>query len=235
MGFTLKHRESDSRGAFVAWGTGFHYSYDPDTFVLSVLDARNSRPLLRIDFDHALSEAVTSYVEILEKTTQIDALTFSNSTTSNLPDIFDDRRLVPILEGSAKTAFYALDLANGNYARFGQRFCSEFSLKEMTLRTAIQLEIEKPYYFAKLETVHNNAVSAYAPYLHIVMLELARKTVQNLIAAEYGYHMQNSAHNLLMVSSKLSILARILDERYVPALGLTTTYRQASLLQTKKQ
>lgn len=216
MSFTLKHREQGSRGSFVAWGMGLRYEYDPAPQVLTISDAGKNRPLLYLDFDEDLSDSALFYTQILEKTTQTEALLFSNNTTVDLSEIFDDGKLIPILESSVRIARYGFDLKRGFFLRFTSFFCEDFLLKSLSIQAAARKGTDKPLYFATLQTINNHAITSCAPDLHTVMTELSQKTVHDLIAAELGCHMQTSAHNLLRLSSKLNILGRILDNNHMP-------------------
>lgn len=216
QGFTLKYREHNSRGSFVAWGIGFHYRYDPDTKILDIIDARRQKPLLFLDFDGKTSKDPLTFTRNLDKANQINALIFSNNTTNDLSETLEDRRLVPILENSVFLAHYCFDLNHGKFQRFAKHFCGDFALKNIQIDRVENINPEASYFLAELRTLNNNAITSRATSLHSVIRKLSEKAVQDLMTAEYGNVLSGSAHNLLTASSKLSIISRILDENFSP-------------------
>ena len=233
MGFTLKYRETGSRGSFEAWGMGFSYQYNPEELVLDVRDSRKSKPLLYIDFDQPLSKNPFLYIETLEKTTQIKALMFSNNITNDLSEIFDDSRLVAILEEAARLGRYSFDLKQNKFYRFGHFFCEDLRLKRIQIKHISGIDPKDSFYVAKLKTEHDNVVSSRACTLHGVMKDLSDKTLRDLITAEFGHQFDGSAHNLLTVSSKLATISHILDERFVPLQKIKDTKPVSSAVEAQ--
>lgn len=216
MGFALKFREVNSRGSFVASGIGFRYKYDPDALVLDVLNTRSEKPLLYIDLDQQLAKNPLLYIQLLEKTLQIKSLMFSNNVTVDLSDSFDEARLAAILEMAARIARYSHDLSLANYRRFDAELCRNMSLKRIQVKPISNLDPNGTFYVAKLTTLNNNSVSTRSCTVFNALRALSDKVVRELITTEFSYPSQTSAHNLLLVSSKLATISRILDDSFIP-------------------
>jgi hypothetical protein len=235
MGFTLKFTETGSRGSFVSAGTGFHYHYNPDTLILDILDARSNRPLLFIDFDQYTAKDPRAYVESLEKTTQIKALMFSNNGTTDLSESFDDTLLFAILENCARIARYSFDLRTSRFHRFSHYFCKDQFIDRVQIKKITSRDPSASFYVAKLKTLTAKTVNTRACTIPTVMRNLSEQVIRELITAEFTHPFQNPAHNLLNLSSILSMLGRVLDDSFVPAQYLHKTTAQNTPLQRAQE
>lgn len=225
MKFTLKHRDTGSQGEFVAWGIGFFYTYTPAKHRLDILHSHNEKPLIHVDLSDISARSPMEYVETLEKTTQIEALMLSNNTDLDLSAVYTDSRLLPILQGSVQIAAFGIDLKHQRFNRFAAMFCESFGLKTLGLKRTQYLKTQKNFYFAHMVTCYNNKTLASGHSLHGVMKALSEQTLSDLMASEFSHHTQNAAHNLLMVSSKLAILSRVLDKCFIPQNSSRKTSR----------
>jgi hypothetical protein len=200
----------------MAWGIGFQYAYDPAVGILDIIDAKKAKPLIYVDFDRKLSRDTLAYVQFFEKATQINALIFSNNNTLDLSETFDDKRLVAILEDSAKLARYALDLKRRKFKKFCEDFCQEYELHTMEIKRIGGRVPGTAFYTAMIRTKNLNEISVRSPSVSRIMTMLSDKTMQDLLTVEFGHHLGTSAHTLLTASSKLSALGRILDSEFNP-------------------
>ena len=216
MGFTLDYRETDSRGSFVSWGAGFHYRYSPDALILDVLDAKSEKPLLYIDFDQYTARDPRAYLENLEKITQIKALMFSGNATIDLSESFDHPRLIAILENCARIARYSFDLQTNKFHRFSHYFCKDQMIDRVQIKKISSLDPSASFYVAKLKTLNAKSVTTRACTVPTILRNLSEQVIRELITGEFSYPFQNSSHNLLNLSSILSILSRVLDENFIP-------------------
>lgn len=216
MGFTLKHRELDSRGSFVARGIGFEYEYDASSPVLSVIHARQKKPLLYIDCEKRLSKNPLAFVSDLEKATQINALVFSNRSNIDLSEILRERHLKIMLETSTMQASYSYDLKHDDFDLFEERFCKNYFLRKMRINKCISNERESELFRGELQTKTQNSIHSCGANLYSVMHALSNKTVNDLLANEFGHPLQKEAQNLMAISSNLSLIGKILDKNYHP-------------------
>jgi hypothetical protein len=212
----LDHREKDSRGSFVAWGTGFTYEYNSEKKALNIVHAIQNKPLIYIDLDRHLAKNPLLYARMLEKVTQVNALVFSNNHDINLADIFENNRLIPILENSAIVARHSYDLETEKFENFSYRFCETYILKSLQLTKYANRTPGSVFYAAEMKTENNNSVHARASQLNQLLDKLSEKTVRDLMTTEYNHHFYKSAQNLLVVSSNLSVMGRVLDKNFIP-------------------
>ncbi|MCF8495893.1 MAG: hypothetical protein K9G62_04405 [Alphaproteobacteria bacterium] len=160
------------------------------------------------------------YVKFLEKITVIKALIFSNHATANLTLTIDENRLPALLQNAAHLADHGYDLKTGRFEYFSGSFCRENGLGTLNLTRLRRPDFRKDLYKADLQTCHGNSISADSDRLHCVLEKLARRTINDLVAAEYKYRTEKSAENLLYVSSRLSTLAHTLDDGFNPEEAL---------------
>lgn len=216
MGFTLKHRELDSRGSFVAWGIGFKYGYDAAASVLKVTNARKQKPLTYIDFDDDMMSDPLGFTAALEKATQISALAFSNEQHLDLTELLGEMHLKVMLETSAMQARYSFDLEKENFERFERNFCDEYILSRLQFHKCENKNSNTLYYKGELETKNRNTVYCHHNHLHSVLKELSNKSLRDLMARECNYRSPATAQNLLAVSSNLHVISQILNKNMNP-------------------
>ena len=216
MGFTLKHREQDSRGSFVAWGIGFEYKYCAESSILNIINAIKRKPLINISFDELMAENALAYTGALEKATQINALTFSNGQHVDLSETLKERHLKIMLETSAMQARYSLDLEAERFERFERRFCRDYTLSRLRFNKCVNSIEETSFYRAELETSNYNSINCSGAHLYGVINKLSAKAMRDLMAREYGYREQSAAQNLLSASSNLGIISQILNKNFNP-------------------
>lgn len=216
MGFTLKHRELDSRGSFIAWGIGLEYEYDAGSGVLDIAQARRNKPLLYIECDDRLTSNPLSFTCALEKATQINALVFSNNASTDLSDILGERHLKVMLETSAMQASYCYDLEHEDFELFETRFCENHHLRKLRLDKCTNLRGENAFFKGELQTRAQNSIETCGAKLFSVVKKLSNKTIDDLLANQYSYPANKEAQNLLAVSSNLSLISKILDKNFHP-------------------
>ncbi len=216
ISFALRHREINSHGSFEAWGIGFHYEYDSDLKGLNIIHARSTRPLSYMSFDKKLSKSPLEFVKLLEKTTQVKALIFSNNKTVDLSETLDDARMSALLPGSALLAQQSFCFKNEALHKSEKKFCKDYSLKNFKIKRISADDSCKSFYSGTLETQRCNSIYVRVTHLHDILNYFSEKIVSDLIARETGYNLQSSAHTLLKMSYRLSVLARIIDESFIP-------------------
>jgi hypothetical protein len=216
----MKHTKADEAGSFVAWGNGFRYQYEAPNNTLSIAHLERQKVFSRLKFDHHLSKDPLSYVSALDKTNQIKALMYSNNTTTNLADTMDMERVAAIIETTTKISRYAYELKMMEFERFAGHFCSDFALKTLRIKKFTARNQETLFFVGRIQTQNNNSVCVRGCSMPALMAALSDRTLRDLITMEFGHRFENSAQNLLNVSSKLSTLSRVLDDNFIPAKRL---------------
>ena len=91
----MEHKRLNARGAFKAWGIGFHYEFDEQHKALDIIQARSLRPITYTHIGKPYSDQALSYAYFIDKAAQITALRMSNNTSCDLSDIVDYDKLIP--------------------------------------------------------------------------------------------------------------------------------------------
>lgn len=216
----MRHTKADKDGSFVAWGNGFRYNYEAGQNILSIAHLERQKVFTQLKFDRHLSRDPLAYVSTLDKTNEIKALMYSNNTTVNLADTMELDRMKAIIDITARISRYAYDLNGRDYDRFGGLFCADFSLKNLKIKQYNTRTAENLFLVARIQTMNNNSVCVRGCTAATLMAALSDRTLRDLITMEFGHRFDNSAQNLLNVSSKLSTLSRVLDENFIPSKRL---------------
>lgn len=216
MSFTLDYKEN-REGFLTAWGTGLKYEYDTHDTMLRISRREKQKPLARFNFDGHLSDDPLSYITALEKACQIKALMFSNNQTVDISKTLESERLKAILKSAARLSRYAYDLQTSKYERFCDAFARDFDLKAIKLKKFVSGNRANEFYVARIQTPHDNKICVRACTLAGITSALSEKTARDLITQEFGHRFEQSAYNLVQVSSRLSALSCILDEHFIPS------------------
>lgn len=212
----MKYEETCAQGSFKVWGAGFRYEYEAPNKLLNIAPLDEKRAIAHLKFDHHLSRNPLAFVEALNKTNQIHALMFSNNQTVNLADTLDVKRVASLIPTTARVSRFAFDLTNKNYSRFSSAFCKDFDLKSLILKKFRSDNSDTDLFLARMQTQSNNCINVRACTLSGLMSILSESTLSDLITMEFGHMSGRSAHKLLNAASKLSTIARILDENFIP-------------------
>ena len=216
MNVVLDYRET-THGSFKAWGSEFRYDYNKNKSALDILHQDTEGLLARLKLDQDVSSNALSYVQLVEKASQINALMFSNNATVKLMDTMRLERLQPIIKNIVKLSRHAYDLQTLNLDRFCHFFADEFDLQSVKIKKfTSRNENNSAFFIARMLTHHDNGISVRACTMTGIMAAMSDRTLRDLITMEFGHRFKGSAHNLLNASSKLSSLSYILDENFVP-------------------
>ena len=197
------------------------YEYNARTTTLNISRAERNIPLLTMGFDASLSNDPIGYIRLLEKTTQIKAIKFSNNASVNLAEILDDMKLPGILAASAQFALYAYELRLGNFTKFQEMFARHTALKNIEIKKLEGHDPKTRFYVVSAETKRNNLVSARSSTLHAALSYLADKFMQEIITKEFGSGSNAWLNSLLHISSILSNVAFVLNEGFDPSRKLS--------------
>ncbi|MCB1531475.1 MAG: hypothetical protein KDJ35_01265 [Alphaproteobacteria bacterium] len=216
MGFTLKHRETDSRGSFNAWGVGFDYEYDAKSESLYIIRARDKKPLLYINCEERLTLNPLQYTTALEKATQINAMVFSGNTNVDLSEILQGRQLRTMIKTAALQASYCFDLQQEDFDLFEQRFCETYLLRKLRLNKCVNADRSSAFFRGELQTKTQNSIESSGAKLYSVINSLSTKAMYDLLYNTYGQPSQEEAQNLIDISSNLALIGKILDKNFHP-------------------
>ena len=205
-----------SQDSFALTGAGILYMYDKHTKTLALHDLKREIEILTLTLTEEQAARPALYAEMIERAAQINALVFSNHESLTLPDIFDRMRLRHMLKACAQQAGMGFDLATGAYGRFGDAFARQHTLHRIELVRDDRRSGQQNHYKASLETHKKLAVIARSATLYQVIRKLSERTVHDLIARAYGYQSQNEAEHLLMASSTLATLSKIVNKDFTP-------------------
>ena len=212
----MEYKETDNKGSFDAWGSGFKYVYNSKKKYLHILSSRNRKPVLEIPFDHQGLENPYAYVRDINKAAEIFAMMISNNETVALDEILDGSKLSSILQSSVRIACYSHYLKTENFTQFSERFCSHFGLKDLKIKRIAGRTTAQDVYVGNLKTSRNGSTKAVSATLHGTIKDLSDKTVRDLLTNEHWSTRQNDAHNLLSVSTNLATISHIINKRFSP-------------------
>jgi hypothetical protein len=213
----MKYEEADSNGSFVALGIAFNFEFNAPLKVLSILNAANGRPLCYIDLDRNLADEPKTYIRLMERAGQIEALKLSNNATLDLTETLDEDKLAAILKNVGLIARYAFDLEKEKFKRFERHFCRDYNLAHLQIKQFSGFEPSSRFYAAFLETESHNAVSARSSTLPGLMSILAHKIVRELITKEMGYGYDRQSGYFMSAAARLASLNLILNKGFSPA------------------
>ena len=227
----MKLEGQKSGSGFKAWGKGFIYEYNAPRRELFITHALKGQLLVALPVDRRLSRRVHEYVRLLEKTTQIKALIFSNNNTVDLSQTFDNDKLIILLQSSAALAGYAFDLTFEKYRHFERNFCAQFGLLSLKIRKIESYGMEDDFYAGKLETLRKLTVDARHKSLNTTILSLSERILHDLIARELTLPSQSAAYSLLKISSELATIAHVINHDFDPMTKII--HEKAPLRQLK--
>jgi len=213
----LKHIKA-SNGSFTASGTGFLYNYTNKNKTLDIRAHRSDKLLYQLKFDRALTERADVFVDVFEKTSQINALMLSNNKTANLANTISGQRLAPIIKSTSVLSRYAFDLQIYDFNRFSKAFEAQYNFKNVKVKQFHPGQDTSEFFIARIKTMHNNVISVRGCCLSTLTGALSQKTSHDLISMEYGIHHDECVQRMLKASSKLSLLSLILDDNFWPEM-----------------
>lgn len=212
----VEHQETRQCGSFDAWGACFFYTYDAPNLELNIHLQEAEPPLITYAIGRRLHKKILTLVSYLDKAAQIKALMLSNGETIRIGETMEPRRLKGLTSALFDTALYALDLEAGKSRRFTTYMSQAYDLKHFSIKHFTCPTSETAYYRASLRTHSDNELVGRSLTLHGILMTVSEKIVGDLIALEFNAR-DNSAQNLLSLSSKLSSIGRILNEGFYPS------------------
>ena len=210
----LEYTKYQTGESFKAMGVGLAYEYDQSAKCLRLLDRHSQSCILEAQVALYASNTIKSFVELVEKTTQIQALLASGHSTYNITDIFSHERLAPYLETTLNFATMALFLELKEFNIFGEQFCEHYDLKAFTITPLTPASYSVDMYRITVETHHGNVVDYQAGTIHTCLNFISRQIISDLLLKETKNNFQHEAHVLLSASSTLSTLSLIMNHEF---------------------
>lgn len=215
MGITYRVLETCRNGSFKMWGVGFIYNYNAHTRIIDIIHARGKHLLMSITLDEDDARHARAYVQCIEKSCQIKAMLLSNNETINLVATLENERLYQILSSVTYLSELAFDLQTKKLNTFCSHIEANYNLESLFIKRMACHRSKSIYYKARLETIRGNEAIARAPTLPATLRLLSEYIIQDILPHEFTTE-ENYTSALLTISSKLSLISRILDQQYIP-------------------
>lgn len=225
---SMLYQTLSSGGSFKANGAGFYYSYDADENGLSVFRNISGCKTLNITLPKKIKNDPLLFVHQLEKATQIKALTLSNYTTIKLCETIVPEKLAAIAKSVSRLALNSFDLSNNDVGRFSNVLRRGFGLKEMDISYIDHSASGDPYYKAKIVTKKDNCIVVRDSSLPVTLKKLSDGIVSDMIMREFTSHTDQNSQKLLRLSTRISIISKILNESFIPERFLTNRIDSSS-------
>jgi len=212
----LDFKYLNDQGSFKAWSVGFSYEYDAETCILDIIHSRSQRPILYIDSDDSFADDPRGFVQVFDKSIQLNALTYSNNSSIDLSDVLDYDKLPAILNYIARLASYGFVLQNKRF----EEFAIDYNKKLGCCGVSITLEKASHYtpasYVTYFKMHDGNAVSRKDYLLHKAIASLSHAIVDDILMTKYLQAPADQAQALLGTASELYILSCIINQDFFP-------------------
>lgn len=162
---------------------------------------------------------ILELIQYFDKAAQIKALMLSNSSTINLSQTMEPRRLQGIANTLFDHALFAVDLDAGKFRRFTATLAHIYDLKHFSVKHFTCTKSATAYYRACLRTHNENELVGRSLTLPGILMTVSEKIISDLIALEFSTR-NNSAQNLLSLSAKLATVGRILNDGFYPSMKI---------------
>jgi len=213
---SMLYQTLGSCGSFKANGAGFYYTYNAEDNGLAIFRNISGCKTLNIILPRKIRDDPQLFVHQLEKATQIKALTLSNNTTIKLCETIVPEKLAAIAKSISRLALYSFDLSNNNAQRFSSVLQRGFGLKELDISYIDHAASGDPYYKAKIVTKKDNCLVVRDSSLPVTLKKLSDGIMSDMIMREFTSHTDQNSQNLLRLSTRISIISKILNKSFIP-------------------
>lgn len=201
-------------------GLGLFYKIEnkKSSTTIAVQNKKSGQNVLNICFETAdrIVENIQHFLQLFEKTTQVQALMLSNNQTCDITDIFNTSRLYVYLQNTYKTALMIYDIENGHFEDFHGVFAKTYNLKSLDLAQKSQNIKTDTYYYATLETEAGITIRAHAKKVSQCLYNLSKNMLAELIAVNMNNTSLTKTNRYLSASSKLVTISLVLDSYFYP-------------------
>lgn len=213
---SMLYQTLGSCGSFKANGAGFYYTYHAENNGLAIFRNISGCKTLNITLPQKIKDNPQLFVSHLEKATQIRALMLSNNATIKLCETIVPEKLAAIAKSVSRLALNSYDLSNNNVDRFANILRRGFGLKELDISYIDHAASGEPYYKAKIITKKDNCLVVRDNSLPVTLKKLSDGIVSDMIMREFTSHTDQNSQNLLRLSTRISVISKILNESFIP-------------------
>ena len=214
---SMLYQDESPCGSFKACGAAFDYLYNAQDHGLAIFRNVTGCKTLNITLPQKIKENPQLFVHQLEKATQIKALMLSNYQTNKLCETIVPEKLAAIAKSVSRVALNSFDLGNNRVSRFSDVLRRGFKLKELEIDYIDHSSTGSPYYKAKIVSYRDNCIVVREDTLSDTLRRLSDSIVSDLILREFSSHTDQNSQNLLRLSTRLSIIAKILNDQFIPS------------------
>lgn len=233
MDSTLRYQSTDRRGSFDAWGVGLFYHYSAPVNTLEVYSSPDDQAALLLQATLSKNSQchVQDFVSYFDKVSQIKALMLSNQTSVNIADTMESERLRGVLINTCSLAKSVCALTNDKLRSFVSSSKEMYELKHFSIKHLCCQASGEKYYRARLKTYNSNEIVARSITMHGVLMTLSEKIIRDLIALEFSTR-HNTADNLLIFSSQLTTISRVMNQNFYPLSKIRPVKKRQSFENT---
>ncbi|MFP4312738.1 MAG: hypothetical protein ACLFR0_00305 [Alphaproteobacteria bacterium] len=214
---SLRYQEGGSLGSFAVSGESFRYEYDADKNRLAITRKDCACDRFHIQLPEKIKANPRLFVHQLEKATQIKALILSNNQTIRLCETIVPDKLITIAKSVSRLALNSYDIGNNRISRFTDILRRGFGLKILEISYIDHNSSGQPYYKAKIVSQKDNCIVVREDTISDTLKKLSEYIASDLIIRELTAHSDHSSQKLLKLSTRLSVIAKILNDSFVPA------------------
>lgn len=224
MGNTLNYRITCPVGSLDVKGIGLRYIYSaPDNFLHICIDHKSCKPIFSIYCDRHLSKEILEFIFSIEKISKIKAIILSNHTSVDLTDTMMPQRLDGILDSICYIAQLNLYLEQKRYKKFSKELSYKYNLKDFNIKQFCCQQSGTSYYRALIQSGGGQEAVIRDVEISGLIRKLSESVIRDLIAREFGQN-NDLANSLLMLSSDMSIMARLMDKHFIPENNLNRDF-----------
>lgn len=205
------------------WGIGLCYEYDYAYRQISIIHRQHYRPIKEITVSINEHDDLVRLIDLIEKTTQIQALMLSNNATCDISEVIGKNRMGSYLEHVIELARATLRLDQGRYEDFATDLCATFDLNTLIIENLNKGYSSNDFFKIRLQTKRKNEIKYEGFNLPHCLSALSQKIISDLLVLETSNNFQAEAHRLLKLSSDLSMLSLVLDEQFIPRRKVRAT------------
>lgn len=213
---SLRYQGGGSLGSFEANGVSFRYAYDAETNQLTIIRRDCNCDTFRIQLPEKIKTNPRLFVHQLEKATQIKALMLSNNQTVKLCETIVPEKLTTIAKSVSRLALNSFDIGNNRISKFSDILRRGFGLKTLEISYIDHESSGQPYYKAKIISQRNNCIVVREDTIAEALKKLSEHIATDLIMRELSVHSDQSSQKLLKLSTRLSVIAKVLNNNFIP-------------------
>lgn len=224
----LRHQTVSSCGQIEAWGAAFNYRYAADKNTLCVFRNESGCKTLNITLPAKIKNNPQLFIKQLEKATQIKALMLSNHTTLKLCQTIVPDKLSAIAKSVSKLALNSFDLSTDRINNFSKLIRRSYGLKEFEI-AEIDNQASGSYFKAKIISCRGNFVIVREDTMPETLKKLSEGILSDLIALEFSSRNNVCSEQLLRLSTRLSVMSKIVNDAFIPEKYLAISADSALL------